>query len=64
MKTPLSPMSGDNTSSSLRVVVDFVVYNPMEFNEKEKQEYFKPWNYLSSLIVDEFQGRVHLAKHS
>ena len=64
IKTPLSPMSGDNSSSSLRVVVDFVVYNPMEFNEKEKQEYFKPWNYLSSLIVDEFQGRVHLAKNT
>ena len=63
-KSPLSPMSARDKNSELNVVIDFVVYNPIEFTENEKELYFKPWNFLATTMINEFSGKVHFAKNT
>ena len=63
-KTPLSPMSDSPESNDLRVVVDFVVYNPLEFSLEDRKKYHEPWIYIANDIVNKFSGKPHLAKNT
>ena len=51
-------MSDSPEGNDLRVVVDFVVYNPLEFSLEDRKKYHEPWIYIANDIVNKSSGNL------